>query len=928
MPTSPAYALRCSIAVSGLGLLSGLSLPAAEAARPPSLVDAAARAGTPVTLSPFEVTAQDDGSYLATNTLAGTRFNTELKDVPASISVMTADFLRDINASNMGEAMQYTVGAEYDQEAPTGNNLQSSDMQFRMRGFKNSVLGRNFFESNVSQDAYNIERATFSRGPNSVIFGSGGAGGIADATTKRAQQRDITRVASRISLFDDYRFELDVNRPITKSLAIRLNGLDWNRKGWRDFEFMDRRSAALALTWKPFQRTTIRFDGELGKVRELKPQPWTMLDSVTNWVNAGRPISNQFGAPVTGAGASANATTYFLTNSSELLSLRNSLATTAPRASAGLGMTALKNQAIAPFRQYVAGPGATTNSDFSNAGLFLEQEVWRNLFIEAAANQQKGHRDWNRPLLWNNIIAQADPNAFRPDGTRNPYVGQYYVEGSRPSINHQDQTWNDYRFTASYKLSLGRFGDHEIAGLVSRRDFFNRGNVREEAWANNPANRNLTAAANTLIRRTYVSYYGPNPLNLPSAFKDPFANPINVNGVTTQLYYTSKTNTLARSESEVAVLQSHFFNARLVTTAGLRHDTQTSWGNTLTRDPVTQEVLSATRSDTSVELSGDTRTLGAVLHVTSWLSLAANTSNNATPQNFLAFGLNAVENNTPLGVRQGNGRDFGVRFDLFNRRVNGAITYYETNEQNSQRFKQGNANSGWELWFKQGYTALGKPFFSITGEDTVDIVSHGWETEWTVNVNRNLRFVANASKATVIGSNQFPRVTAFAQALVPELRARPTTPITGVNGSATAAALANTMENQMRIDHLTEGRAVQNARPYGANLFVNYRFTEGRLKGLAASLGVNLRGRRVIGYNTTTGEPVMDGDYTQVNPSISYERALTVRGRKIGWNVTLAGTNVLGNRYGLLPIAGDEISVDRFAFETTPTVSLLNRFSF
>jgi hypothetical protein len=32
----------------------------------------------PITLSPFEVRAEDDGSYLATHTLAGTRFNSEL----------------------------------------------------------------------------------------------------------------------------------------------------------------------------------------------------------------------------------------------------------------------------------------------------------------------------------------------------------------------------------------------------------------------------------------------------------------------------------------------------------------------------------------------------------------------------------------------------------------------------------------------------------------------------------------------------------------------------------------------------------------------------------------------------------------------------------------------------------------------------------
>ena len=136
------------------------------------------------------------------------------------------------------------------------------------------------------------------------------------------------------------------------------------------------------------------------------------------------------------------------------------------------------------------------------------------------------------------------------------------------------------------------------------------------------------------------------------------------------------------------------------------------------------------------------------------------------------------------------------------------------------------------------------------------------------------------------------------------------------------------MLNQVRIDHRTEGRAVQNARPYSGNVFVHYRFTTGRLKGLAASVGVNVRGRRVIGYSTATQEAVMDADYTQVNPSLSYSRRIRFGQTKVEWNLMLAGTNVLGHRYGLLPIAGDEIGIDRYAFETTPSVSLTNRFSF
>ena len=210
----------------------------------------------------------------------------------------------------------------------------------------------------------------------------------------------------------------------------------------------------------------------------------------------------------------------------------------------------------------------------------------------------------------------------------------------------------------------------------------------------------------------------------------------------------------------------------------------------------------------------------------------------------------------------------------------------------------------------------------------MDIDAHGWETEWTINVNRNLRFVINGSHTTNIGSNQFPRITAAAQELLVDMLAKPTTPVTSQSTKAPAAALAATMQTQMATDHLTEGKMIQSARPDSANVVANYRFVEGRLKGLALTLGVNIRGPAVIGYNASTNEPVMDGDYVRYNPSVAYFRDLSVRGRKIHWSTTLSGTNVLGHRYGLLPTFGDNLSIDRFVFETTPTVFLTNRFSF
>ena len=66
-----------------------------------------------IELSPFVVSDDQDTGYLAANSLAGSRLNTPLKDTAATISVFTSEFLSDIGAFDISEAMHYAVNVEY-----------------------------------------------------------------------------------------------------------------------------------------------------------------------------------------------------------------------------------------------------------------------------------------------------------------------------------------------------------------------------------------------------------------------------------------------------------------------------------------------------------------------------------------------------------------------------------------------------------------------------------------------------------------------------------------------------------------------------------------------------------------------------------------------------------------------------------------------
>jgi hypothetical protein len=67
-----------------------------------------------VVLSPFEVSTSGDVGYLATNSLAGSRLNSSLKDTPAIIDVFTKEFLIDIGATNLEQAMVYANNSQID----------------------------------------------------------------------------------------------------------------------------------------------------------------------------------------------------------------------------------------------------------------------------------------------------------------------------------------------------------------------------------------------------------------------------------------------------------------------------------------------------------------------------------------------------------------------------------------------------------------------------------------------------------------------------------------------------------------------------------------------------------------------------------------------------------------------------------------------
>lgn len=455
--------------------------PAVSAA--PAPADAADAAA--VVLSPFEVRTDKDTGYIATNTLAGSRLNTRLLDTPASISVMTRDFLNDIGALNVSQAMEYALSAGNDigggsaqVGASTGNGLIENDFNFQIRGYRRATQTRDFFPTLLDADAFNLERVEVARGPNSLLFGIGGPGGIVNTTPKRADPgRDFGEIMVRAGSWSRHRAGLDINRALWRGkLGARVNLMFQRADGYHDFESDDQDRGALALTWRPTESTTVRFGGELGRLHQNRVRPWSAGNSYGKWEANGRrmfafgtpesPAGNLTGRPVTsidenytqvynsaGSGAPANGLpartdldgipgieqrtgqtgsyNYFMDG--PLAGKTLYLGTRAQgaryyRTSSGYGNASgfntpfpVRDESVYPRTANIAGPGQFVEIDYHTVGVTIEQRVGRSLFLEAAVNRTR--REFlNRSVLgFSAISVQYDATAqlptFRSDFT-------------------------------------------------------------------------------------------------------------------------------------------------------------------------------------------------------------------------------------------------------------------------------------------------------------------------------------------------------------------------------------------------------------------------------------------------------------------------------------------------------------------------------
>lgn len=177
------------------------------------------------------------GTHLFSDQVNALKTPTPIIDVPQSLSIITADQITNQGFNSIADIIDYTPGVNTSQ----GEGHRDSVV---FRGVRSTA---DFFLDGVRDDVqyyrplYNLEQVEILRGPNALLFGRGGTGGILNRVTKKGVLGEqFTGFQGSVDTFGAFSAAVDVNAPTSDTSAFRVNAFYESLNNHRDFFDGDR----------------------------------------------------------------------------------------------------------------------------------------------------------------------------------------------------------------------------------------------------------------------------------------------------------------------------------------------------------------------------------------------------------------------------------------------------------------------------------------------------------------------------------------------------------------------------------------------------------------------------------------------------------------------------------------------------------------
>ncbi len=199
------------------------------------------------------VTVNAPAGYSVPAISSATKTPTPLRDVPQSVTVVTRELIRDQMMMSVGDVMRYVPGIgvhqgenNRDQVIIRGN---SSSADFFVDGVRDDVQ--------YYRDIYNVDRVEALKGPNAMIFGRGGGGGVVNRVFKEALFMPQHEISVQGGEYGNKRLTTDLDQPVNDRVALRLNGMVEHSDSFRNGVNLDRYGVTPTVTFAASDRTKV-----------------------------------------------------------------------------------------------------------------------------------------------------------------------------------------------------------------------------------------------------------------------------------------------------------------------------------------------------------------------------------------------------------------------------------------------------------------------------------------------------------------------------------------------------------------------------------------------------------------------------------------------------------------------------------------------
>jgi len=873
-----------------------------------------------IQLSPFEVNSAKDQGYYSPSTLAGTRINTDLKDLSAPVTVVTKEFMEDIGATNVNDILAYEVGSEgtRDFTSTQGQLGRTTDgpaadptASIRGRGLSTYDITRGYFYSltasnfsslssgtSVGFDPYNLDSVTISRGPNSILAGLGSPSGIIDYSPQNALlEKNKYEVTARWGSYGDKRATLNANVVLAKDLLALRFAAESSDQGFRQQPAYNKDNRYyLAGTYKPFSTTTIHASYEIVRVHHDLPNTLTPEDDVSEWIALGKPSATNgvASSPLLFSGEAGGGPAILYNKDGSISGAYN----TGPQH--GFVQTNLSNVGIwqaTRFGNDQYGDWEDINTSASNAlnrlnafNVSIDQQILPGLVLNVAYVQEELKSNQINLFRPDYVSYEVDVNQTIPTGASNPHYGETFMY-FRGLDNRQDTraTNGVGRATLTYDLDLKKYnkwaGKYNLTAFAeARRTESNFLDYNTEA----PIGGSLTETG----RLYYLGGNASNGYKIQAVPQVPTLATgqvlTNADGTTSTLNesYVLKENdkNITKLRTTAFVAQAYLFDDMVVPLVGIRHDNdRAAFGVSTTGDAMYNPYS---------QVAATTKSYGVVVHPLKWMNVFYNHSQNFIP-NAGSVDLLGQPVSNPTGVS----KDWGVSVDLLGGKLNAKVDWYEITAASSPDATVNFPLVQWTLPFVElGYPGYNKgvgPYQDLanqagvvykagpatgltTGDNrlanayTADMKARGVEVELTYNITNNWRVFATLAQEKAQQTNIAKTLTDYINSRVAYWKSVPGL-WTGQTTTNDWSGAPETGEQVFNTDILpgmiayqsAEGQQPTQLHKWKGSVVTNYTFDSGFLRNFSVGGGLRYLDKTIIGYpaiySNINGAPTVTG---------------------------------------------------------------------